>query len=290
MPKYNIFDIIPLDKFEHVLRTIAKSTEVNLCMVDLLGNVIISPTNDIPFCKTARQNEKIKQMCLRCATHAALDAARLKRTFFYRCSYGLVDFAVPIFYRGEVLGAIFGGELKVDGCDEHLDYVYPNTPLNDDAELEELLDSTPASNLEKLTETAKLLSQLADNFENFGILLNLKNDNSRNVYRNEKIRPALDYIKINYNKSISLKDLASICFVSEAYFSRFFKTVMNCNLSDYITDMRIKKAKEMLKDPSVKLITIAYEIGYNDYSYFNRKFKKETGMTPFEYRTSHLNL
>lgn len=289
MPKFNISDIIPLEKFEHVLRTIAKSTEMNLCMVDLLGNVIIRPTNDIPFCKTARKDENRRQMCLRCATHAALDAAQSKRTFFYRCPYGLVDFAVPIFYRGEVLGAIFGGELRIDGCDENLDHVYPVITLDDNAELKKLLEDTQHSNLEKLTETAKLLSQLAENLENFGILMNLKNENGRPVYHNEKIQPALDYIEMNFYKPISLKELASICFVSEPYFSRFFKSVMNCNLSDYITNLRIKKAKELLKDPEIKLITVAYETGYNDYSYFNRKFKKATGMTPCEYRASHIN-
>lgn len=64
---------------------------------------------------------------------------------------------------------------------------------------------------------------------------------------------------------------------------------MRISLSKYITKIRIEKAKQLLLDPAKKILAVAYEIGYNDTAYFNRKFKEITKMTPSEYRNLVLN-
>lgn len=289
MSSRKINDIISTDKLEYALRSIAKATEMNLCMIDILGNVIIRPTNDSQFCTTVRQDGNNKRICLICASHAALEAARQKRPFFYRCPFGLIDFAMPVYYKDEVLGAICGGQIKADTADGFLNYSYAPYDYGDKPYLSEMFAQMRKSNAEKLLNVSDLLVQMTEYLANFGILLDLESKNETRTYSLYKLRPALQYIEKNYNKNVSLQELSSLCFVSESYFSRLFKATMKTNLSDYITNLRIEKAKAMLLDPAVKILAIAYEVGYNDSAYFIRKFKKATGMTPLEYRAIHIN-
>ncbi len=282
MKNNKLADIIPIERATHILRTIAKSTEMNLCIVDLLGNTIIPPTNNCCFCSHIHKNPKGRDLCLWCATHAALEAARSKRPFFYKCPYGLVDFAVPLFYNDEVLGAIFGGELKIDGCDEKLDYCYQ--PIQLEPEAKKYFDEIEHSHFEKITYTAELLKQIIDNLETFTALMNTPKNPLKGEANTQKIKPALEYVHVHYNTNFSLKDVASVCCVSEPYMSRLFKSTMKCTLSQYVTRLRIDKAKELLADPNQKMLAIAYEVGYCDCAHFSKKFKQETGITPREYR------
>ncbi|MFZ5968489.1 MAG: response regulator [Bacillota bacterium] len=100
------------------------------------------------------------------------------------------------------------------------------------------------------------------------------------------ISQAIKYIHEKYHENISLDDVAKEMNMSYHYFSKFFKESVGKNFVDYLTDLRIEKSKEMLKDPAISVKEICYEIGYSDPNYFSKIFKKVTGMTPTEYRTN----
>lgn len=100
----------------------------------------------------------------------------------------------------------------------------------------------------------------------------------------EVIRKAVKYMKENYNKDIMLEEVAGIINISPFYFSKIFKEYMGKNYVDYITELRIEKAKEMLKKGEISIKEICYEVGYNDPNYFSRVFKKIEGLSPSEYK------
>ncbi len=103
--------------------------------------------------------------------------------------------------------------------------------------------------------------------------------------QNTVISKAQDYIKQNYNKDISLESTAEIINISPYYFSKLFKEETGTNFSDYLTDLRISRAKELLnQDPDMNIKEISIEAGYSNPNYFSRIFKKWTGMTPTEMR------
>lgn len=72
--------------------------------------------------------------------------------------------------------------------------------------------------------------------------------------------------------------------MESSYFSRLFKQETGKNLMMYIAEKRIEKAIEYMKDENVNLTEIAFLIGYDDYTYFNKVFKKITGKSPRDYR------
>lgn len=99
------------------------------------------------------------------------------------------------------------------------------------------------------------------------------------------INKAKEYINNNYfNSDISLNTVSSFVNVSPSHFSTIFSQETGENFIEYLTKVRVKKAKELLKTTSLKSTEIAYNVGYNDPHYFSYIFKKAIGITPKEYR------
>ncbi len=98
------------------------------------------------------------------------------------------------------------------------------------------------------------------------------------------IQRAKGYIHSNYNIDIALEDICQHISVSKNYFCHLFKKEAGESIWDYLTRYRIEKAKEFLCNTEMKNYEIAYEIGYENPSYFTKTFKRLTGVTPQEYR------
>ncbi len=103
------------------------------------------------------------------------------------------------------------------------------------------------------------------------------------------IAKSVKYIHDNYNENITLRDVAEETNMSYHYFSKYFKDSLGKNFVDYITELRIEKSKELLKNERISIKEICFQIGYSDPNYFSKIFKKTTGITPSEYRVSLLS-
>jgi len=102
---------------------------------------------------------------------------------------------------------------------------------------------------------------------------------------NKIVKEALKYINNNFNKEITLELIASEVNLSTYHLSKVFKEKVGINFIDYLTEYRISKAKEMLKDGRYNIKEICYTVGYSDPNYFSRVFKKAEGMSPTEYKS-----
>ena len=96
-----------------------------------------------------------------------------------------------------------------------------------------------------------------------------------------------DYIDRNYKKDISAKDVAGILGYSDVYFSKVFKQLFDDNFINYLTKIRIDRAKLLLKDISFNIKEVGKSVGYADSNYFTKVFKRSIGMSPSEYRNRH---
>ena len=101
---------------------------------------------------------------------------------------------------------------------------------------------------------------------------------------NSIIGMAKDYIRSNYNKDISLDDVSRAVNISPYYFSKIFKENTGENFIEYLTNIRIDKAKELLGTTEYSMKEICSMVGYSDPNYFSRYFKKNVGVTPTEYK------
>jgi len=143
--------------------------------------------------------------------------------------------------------------------------------------------------------------QLADMFTNiesvFEYLENvvidyLHNKNNKNdkdeETNNKALNSILAYINNYYFNDISIKDLASRFYVHPNYISFLFKKELNITFSQYLLKIRINYAVELLTGSNLSISDIAKKIGYNDYFYFAKVFKKHMGKTPSHYRSSDM--
>jgi two-component system, response regulator YesN len=106
-------------------------------------------------------------------------------------------------------------------------------------------------------------------------VLNIKSDYS------ELTRKAIEYINSNYQRNISLNDVAGYLGINSTYLSHMFKEECKKGFVEYLNTLRVVKAKQLIG--SIKLKDIVHEIGFNNYNYFLKVFKDITGMTPVEY-------
>lgn len=98
------------------------------------------------------------------------------------------------------------------------------------------------------------------------------------------INQILDFVQENFMKDLSLEDAAEHVNLSVGYLSNYFKQKMGMIFVDYLTKLRIEKAKELLMHTNEKIYKVAEQVGYQNSQYFVTIFKKKTGVTPAEYR------
>jgi YesN/AraC family two-component response regulator len=140
-----------------------------------------------------------------------------------------------------------------------------------------------------------LLGEMLDHFDNpeqvvsyiyTTIIEVCKGNRNLNISCREIVNKAREFINKSYAREITVKDLACKYAVNPNYFSTIFKQETGVTLMKYLSDTRINKACQLLRDTCSTISEIAQVVGYEDTQYFYRVFKKAIGQTPLEYRNN----
>lgn len=103
---------------------------------------------------------------------------------------------------------------------------------------------------------------------------------------NERLQELLRYLQTNYNRKITLQDIADHVNLSESECSRFFKKATGETIFEYLLKYRIEKSVELLRTTDMTITEIAYETGFTSQSYYDQRFRKIKGISPLKYRNS----
>ena len=119
--------------------------------------------------------------------------------------------------------------------------------------------------------------------------LHLSSVSNQVLVRQENSEPpmitrAKEYIGKNQGEALSLGQVAKAVNTSTFYFCKMFKKATGLNFTDYVSRTRIEKAKNLLLNPNLRVSEIAFEVGFQSLTHFNRVFKKIVGESPTEYR------
>lgn len=312
----NLSELINLCDFQKLQDELARPLKMSLIAVDYTGKPLTEHSCCSEFCKLVRSIPKYKKLCEKCDSYGGLEAARSKHTYIYACHMGIIDFAVPIFYKDYYLGAIMCGQVLLDKPYENYNIktvVAENSkdeiPLFDTKNFYGKLSKI---NFEQLKDYSDLIYYIS-NYA-FSSVMNLKKpipavseenlipeqisedkatDNSENEQSNDikyipsAIDPAIRYVNSNYSKTINTELLASLCNISSSYFSKLFRKVMRQGITEYVNKVRVEAAKNLLVTTRLTIISIAFECGFEDSGYFIKVFKKFTGLTPNQYRITN---
>ncbi|MDF2988324.1 MAG: response regulator containing CheY-like receiver domain and AraC-type DNA-binding domain [Eubacterium sp.] len=140
------------------------------------------------------------------------------------------------------------------------------------------------ASLLKLIEKSESAEELNSLLEDVAIRIAVKVNSFNNRSIKLILRKAIDYIQEHYSEPVTLNEVAENIYVSTFYISRMFKKELGKSFVDYLNDVRIEKAKELLKDVKYKTYEVAEIVGISDPHYFSKLFKKYSGMTPSDYR------
>lgn len=178
------------------------------------------------------------------------------------------DFSIAMAQR-------FCTELLIE-LDAPLQDLFPEDYPRHNELSEALMDVLSAQNLPEIQEY--MVGYIQKVLQELGQL-----DEAQNAM--ELIDRVKKYIQLHFAENLTLTVLSEVFYVCPAYLSRLFKKKTGINFVDYLTNLRMEKAKEFLAIPSVKIYTVAEMVGYENPRYFSRLFKEATELSPQEYRT-----
>jgi AraC-like DNA-binding protein/ligand-binding sensor protein len=241
-----------------------------------------------PFCAMLAKQNKSCAACLQTQHELATTAQNEARTV--TCFAGLCETAVPLKAGDQLIGFLRTGE------------VLPQAPTAQGfAKVMRQLDKLGVKiDTEKLRHayfhsrvfTAKHYDAVLKLLQIFAQHLSLMANQI--VFRSENaespnIARARQYINEHHGEELSLSGVAQAAHMSTFYFCKQFKKTTGLSFTEYLSRVRVEKAKEQLLKPHVRVSEVAYEVGFQSLTHFNRVFKKLNGESPTDYRT-HLPL
>jgi two-component system response regulator YesN len=114
-------------------------------------------------------------------------------------------------------------------------------------------------------------------------------DDGSSFEKNDVIDIALQYIHGNFHENLSLEIVASVIYLNPVYFSKLFKQKVGLGFKEYVTQIRMERAAELLADPKLTVTKIGELVGYPDARHFTQVFRKKYNCSPGQYRAELMN-
>jgi two-component system response regulator YesN len=159
---------------------------------------------------------------------------------------------------------------------------YIMKPIDDDEFFSVLLKTIEAVHEKK--ETRELRKRVLAIEQSGKLWFKEYSPGSNSDYREKYLEAAVNAINSRYGEDLNAPDLAKSLGISESSFSKLFKARTGYTFLEYLTLYRIKEAMELLDQKNMRVSEAASMVGYGDYRHFGEVFKKNTGLTPSEYR------
>ena len=237
-----------------------------------------------PFCAMMAEKSRTCAACLQMQEKLARAAVNEPCTM--SCSYGLCETAVPVKLGTETIGYLQTGQVMrhKPTAATFRRAVKEARALGvdiDHSQAREAYFQTPVVSQKKLESVSSLLGIFADHLSMKSNQLAVRSANSEPPV----ITKAKQFIQEHHTEDLSLGQVAQAVHTSLFYFCKLFRKVTGINFTEYVSRVRIEKAKNLLLNPNLRISEIAYEVGFQSLTHFNRVFKKLIGQSPTEYRS-----
>lgn len=159
-------DFIDLDLLQNIQDNCSKAMGLAFITVDYKGIPITKYSGFTSHCMLGRQAKGFAEMCEQCDAHGGLHAAITGQPYIYRCHADLVDFAVPLIVNGSYMGAVLGGQVRLqEESERELEHILPQRPnWKRDKEWEEAYQKLEVVTYEKVEASVKLLRDIIVTF------------------------------------------------------------------------------------------------------------------------------
>ena len=250
---------------------------------DMLHMVRYTKKQQNPFCSIMA---KVNQSCAACyALQCKLEEEAQLEPKTLKCFAGLCETAVPVRVGENLIAFLQTGQILLQRPDKARFNRVAATLLKWGAEidvkkLEEAYFNTRVLTPKQYEALIRLLDTFAKHLASCSevLLLHAKQSESPAITR------ARSYIEDHSDEELSLAAVAQVVNMSATYFSEKFKEVAGINFVDYVARTRIEKARNLLQNPNLRISEIAFAVGFQSLSQFNRAFKQVVGEAPRDHR------
>jgi AraC-like DNA-binding protein/ligand-binding sensor protein len=242
-----------------------------------------------PFCALIAGKSKACAVCLQ--VQEKLVGAAMNEPATVACEAGLCDTAVPVKLGDRVVGFLQTGQVFRKRPTEAqyrrvLSLAREWGVEFKEKELRDAYFGTRVVSPRQHESVVRLLSIFSQHLSILSNQLVVQQENSEPPV----IRRAKEFINEHQTEDLTLSQVAKAVNTSTFYFCKMFKKATGINFTDYLSRVRIEKSKNLLLNPNLRISEIAFEVGFQSLTHFNRVFKKVLGQSPTEYRSKVLGV
>jgi AraC-like DNA-binding protein len=238
--------------------------------------------NENPFCAFLADRKGASSFCLQ--TQERLSKQQGQQPCSVRCPFGLTETRVPVQLGDRLIGFLQVGQVftqppKLTAFKKTVRHLFPIGSASE-KKLLELWKKTPVIPAEKYAATVQLLKFFAKQLSGLSNQIVIEEANAESPV----ITRARGYIAAHKIEALSLATVAKVAGASMFHFCKIFHKSTGLNFTDYVARARVEDARKGLLDPNRRISEIAYDVGFQSLTQFNRTFKRIFGQSPSEYR------
>jgi AraC-like DNA-binding protein len=239
--------------------------------------------NENLFCALMAGKSRACAACLQVQQQLTESALREPKTI--TCQHGLSDSAVPVRLGEQLIGYLQTGQIfrRRPSAAQFARTARLAADWGVEIEAETLKEAYFATRVLSPKQYESMVRLLSIFAQHLSLVTN------QVVVRQDNLEPpvitrARGFIEARYAEDLTLGQVAKAVNTSPYYFCKMFRKGAGINFTDYLARLRIEKAKNLLLNPNLRISEIAFEVGFQSLTHFNRVFKRIQGQSPTEYR------
>lgn len=235
------------------------------------------PSSHCAFCARIRQEPEMRKLCSQSDEAAFQRSGKTRRLMLYRCHAGLTEAVIPLVENRIILGYLMFGQISDHSSAPALDaHLHRQLSLHGIAADFPLSEGIPLKTSEQIQAAAKIM-EACTMYALGSQTVSLRREtfsNQLKTYLLEHLSEPLDSHSIAQALGMSRSKLYQQC-----------QQYLDLGVTEYLRSLRIQQAKHLLRDTDVPITRISGMVGFEDYNYFCRVFRQETGLSPRKYRS-----
>lgn len=254
-------------------------TGIRIVLFDSDFNEILSfPSNEVSFCSLLRTDKKFDALCKESDKFSFEKCRKIHSLCIYKCHAGLIEATAPIMQNNAIIGYIMFGQITdIKDKDSVYDFVnelckkyHISAPTPNEAR------KIKYKNSKQILAAAKIL----DACTSYIMLKEMIRPKNKHI-----IEIISNYVDIHISEPICVDDICSVLNINRTQLYEETKQYTNGGIALFIKTKRLDKARELLINTAMSISEVSDKVGFSDYNYFLRVFKKHYGISPKKMRT-----
>lgn len=257
-------------------------TGIRIVLFDRDYHELLSyPSKHCIFCQKMKSSEDTLLLCSKSDQASFQECQKENKLIIYHCHAGLIEATAPLIHQGTVVGYMMFGQISdakdVEGL---VSILLQNNHLSKEemGKIFQYTEDIPLKTNDQIHAAAKIMEACT-----FYVILK----NTISVRRDNFIRNMDQYLLEHLSEDLSVNTLASTFGISKTKLYEACEMYYGCGIAEHIRYLRIEKAKGLLKETTDSITSVSDAVGFTDYNYFCRVFKKQVGIPAKKYRQDY---